>query len=622
MNTRTTFILLLLFFAGLLAVWWLDYHKIPTQSQRQRLAGVVLPELAEVAPGEIKRIEVLGDPKGKIAFERRDAGHWQMVEPVVALANQSLLETLLRNLRGLRSVPGAETLKAAPNTFVVGQPERTLRLFEADSQKPVVTLELGKKIESRRYVRNAAGQGIEVVDAKLLGALELPPVDWREKALFTLSTFEVDGLAISGAGRDMQAQRIEGRWRLVRPYKALLEPGKVEGVMAALASLRVAGGAQGFVADEVRDFSPYGLDQPRLRFELDPEPSAGKPQVVEIGKDVPGAPGKAYARRADQNDVVLVETKMILDLGSDPQVLRSQRIAELDFDLIYCVQLLINGQQHLLGLGPEGWRVLEPSFGRADSTAVRELLGRLNDLKTSEFLDPAKTPKTELEKPWAVVKVWQHATKVPETAEPPTQAPKADPALTLVLGRYNVLGKAVYALADGAPTVLVLPDSLLQVLPNGPLGYRERTLLALSPNDIDRLTVERDGKVFEVRSGPSPGRFEQWKMTRPAAGPADTQTVAQLMVMLANLRADQLITDAPQDLARYGLDSPVISCTWSVPRPGMVPAKAPAAKQSPLAEWTLSVGKPVAGKQGSHFARLSGNPVVFTLSAVAIQLLS
>jgi hypothetical protein len=159
-------------------------------------------------------------------------------------------------------------------------------------------------------------------------------------------------------------------------------------------------------------------------------------------------------------------------------------------------------------------------------------------------------------------------------------------------------------------------------LPNGPLGYRERTLLALSPNDIDRLTIERDGKVFEVKSGPTPGRFEEWKMTKPAAGPADMQTVAQLAVMLANLRADQLITDAPQDSAQYGLDTPVLTCIWSTPQPGAPASKSAKAKASPPAEWTLTVGKPVSGKQGSHYARVSGNPLVFTLSPIAVQILN
>jgi hypothetical protein len=435
-----------------------------------------------------------------------------------------------------------------------------------------------------------------------------------------LSSFEVDGVGISGSGRNVGAKRVGGRWRLIRPYKALLDPGKMEGVLATLAGLRIAGGDKGFAADDVRDFAPFGLDAPRWTFELDPGPSpgAGKPQVVEIGKDVPDKPGHAYARRADQNDVVVVETKNLQDLGADPKVLRSQRIADLDTEMIPYIELQINGQEHALARGPDGWQVLRPSAGRADDAAVRDLLNHLNE-KIPEFLDPEKVPNADLEKPWAVIKVWQMERKEPGKTEPLTSLPKEEPTLTLRLGRVNLLGKVVYAQTDNAPSVLLVPDSLLKVLPDGPLGYRDRSMLALNPADVTGLTVHRDGKTFEVSGTSGPGHFEQWKMNKPVAGPADAATVAQLVVMLANLRAESLVAESPESLSRFGLDAPLLSATLASSRPAAV--NAAVGKGAPATEVTLSVGGPVPGKAGSHYARLSSSPIVFTIGPIAMQLL-
>jgi hypothetical protein len=621
MNIRNTVILMVLFFAGLAAVWYADYRKIPTAAERRRMLGVVVPELARTNPAEIKRVEILGHPKGRITFERGDNNRWQMIEPVDALADSAAVETLLRNLRGLRPVPGAETIKAKSSAFGLDHPERTVRVFGSDAKTPIATIDVGATIDSRRYVHDSNGEGAEVVDAKLLASVDLAAVDWREKGLFTLSTFEVDGIGISGSGRDLEAMRMEGRWRLVKPYHALLDPGKMEGVMATLGTMRAAG-PSAFVADDVHDFAPYGLDHPRLSFELDPEPSAGKKQVVEIGKDVPDSPGKAYARRADQNEVIAVDTKMVLDLGADPKALRSQRVAEVDSDLVSFVQMTINGEEHALVPAPEGWRVLKPSPGRADATAVRELLAALNDLQTSEFFDPEKTPNAGLEKPWAIVKVWERGSKEAETPEPPSEAPETAPMLTLRLGKHNAVARAVYALTDDCPTILILADKLLKNLPSGPLGYRERTLLAIGPNEVQRVSIERDGKTFEVQGGASPGRFEQWAMEKPSPGPADAQTVAQLVVFLANLRAETLVTDDPASLSQYGLDSPILTATWSTLRPAPAPSKSATKKAAPPHHWTLNVGKFVPAGGGARYAKLSDNPTIFTLGPIVLQLLA
>ena len=57
----------------------------------------------------------------------------------------------------------------------------------------------------------------------------------------------------------------------MRPLDAPADDEKVEGVVAELVALRVAEGDQGFVADDVKDFVPYGLDDTSaMKIELVP----------------------------------------------------------------------------------------------------------------------------------------------------------------------------------------------------------------------------------------------------------------------------------------------------------------------------------------------------------------
>ncbi len=61
---HTTFILLTLFFTGLIALWWADYADIPTAEERLKQKGLVLPALLDVRPADVRRLEIDRVPEG------------------------------------------------------------------------------------------------------------------------------------------------------------------------------------------------------------------------------------------------------------------------------------------------------------------------------------------------------------------------------------------------------------------------------------------------------------------------------------------------------------------------------------------------------------------------------
>src|SRR5205814_1175426 len=82
------------------------------------------------------------------------------------------------------------------------------------------------------------------------------------------------------------AVRDEGHWRLDRPFSAVADDDKVEGMVAELTSLRIATGRKGFVANDVKDkdTAKYGLDPPTMTIELRPAIGPGKLQTLLVGK--------------------------------------------------------------------------------------------------------------------------------------------------------------------------------------------------------------------------------------------------------------------------------------------------------------------------------------------------
>ena len=613
MISRTTLALLVLFFAGLIGLWWANRAGVPTALERERMAGVVLPGLLDVEPSTIRRVEIEGRGEGgPIVLERAegDGGPWRLTAPIRAAADQGQVEALVRQLIGLRPLAGTDAIDDPPGRFGLEEPDRTARLFGPGSAGPLAGLDLGKTIDDRRYVRRADGGPIRVVDARRLAALDLPAVDWRQKALFEVPSFEVEGLAFRRPDQTLEARRAGGHWQVVEPFRAPADDAKVDGLAAGLAALRVAGGASSYVADGVRDWSPFGLDQPALTISLDPDGDA-PPQVVEIGKEAPDVPGRTYARRADQDNVVLVDSKAVRDLDVAPRALRSRQVARLDPSRADRIAIRAGEVDHVLVLGADGWEVVAPSPGPADLKSVRDLLARVEEAQASEVLDPAGVDDAGLDPPMFSVAIWEGRGQAlaPGPAAP---APADEEPLVLEMGKALTLAKSVYVRLAGDSSILVVPDALLRVMPTGPLAFRNLNVLALGQDAIATIRIESEGRSITLQSSAARSP-DSWRMIAPFPGPVDPLVASRISVLLGNLRADRLVGDAsPGDLGRYGLDAPPLKATF-VERPSSGKAVPPT--------HTLLVGDAIGPKDESRYAKLADEPMVFTIPVLAYSLL-
>ena len=172
---RTTYILIGLFFASLLAIWGLEYAGVPTDRVRRLRESRILPELLDTPEMSIRKLTI---DRGQehLVFERRGqgTGRWQIVEPIDAAAEPSRLETLVRNLKELRRSLDSGSVSGPEAEFGLAPPEATLRLWGEPSatsdkpEQPIATLVLGKTIRGVRYVRPGQTGRIEVADSKLL----------------------------------------------------------------------------------------------------------------------------------------------------------------------------------------------------------------------------------------------------------------------------------------------------------------------------------------------------------------------------------------------------------------------------------------------------------------------
>ncbi len=178
---RSTHILLGLFFASLVGFWGLEYAGVRTEKERRLRETRVLPALLAVPEASIVQVAIDRGAE-HFVFKRRGptVGRWQMVEPTDAAAEPTRLETLVRNLKDLRTSIDSGKITGPAADYGLAPPAATIRVWANKSEdgksadQPIATLAVGKTVRNVRYVQADAADEIEAAESKLLTAIDLP----------------------------------------------------------------------------------------------------------------------------------------------------------------------------------------------------------------------------------------------------------------------------------------------------------------------------------------------------------------------------------------------------------------------------------------------------------------
>jgi hypothetical protein len=206
------------------------------------------------------------------------------------------------------------------------------------------------------------------------------------------------------------------------------------------------------------------------------------------------------------------------------------------------------------------------------------LLSSARDLRVEKFL-PEKP--TDLEK----YGLQPPRVKVTVTGEDGKDA-------TLMLGKPVTGEETVYAMRGGDDQLFTLRKLALQDLGKGVDQLRDKTLLSLKRDDIQRLAITSPAGAFELeRDG------ADWKATKPFQGKAKKEKLDSLLFALERVQGVRHVEEKPKDLARYGLDKPQAKVTiWLKGEP--TPRE-------------LAFGKQTSDK--NYFAKSTAQDAVFTV---------
>jgi hypothetical protein len=127
---------------------------------------------------------------------------------------------------------------------------------------------------------------------------------------------------------------------------------------------------------------------------------------------------------------------------------------------------------------------------------------------------------------------------------------------TLLLGDKDFSGADVYAIVDNQQKVSLMPLSLFTTA-NEPLNQmRDMNVLRLDSSDVSSFTLKNPSGDLAVTRDPKDST--QWDFTKPEKASADPDVVDGMLSALSNARISDIVSEKPDDLARYGLANPSI----------------------------------------------------------------
>ncbi len=234
----------------------------------------------------------------------------------------------------------------------------------------------------------------------------------------------------------------------------------------------------------------------------------------------------------------------------------------------------------------EGWAQTEPFVVAADGYAIRQLLVAAADLEYSRRISSEELgSETSLEQ---------------LGLDPPSASLEmisGDRSHRIDVGRRTVAGRG-WIRRPETNDLLVVGDALHErAVEEDARNWRSRQLFS-SGDEIDSVDiVNGDIRTTLLRDG------RLWKMSSPVETRGDQNGVDRLIAIIDRIEHDGFIVDSPEDLSKFGLESPVAELR---------------VRRGENVE-TLLIGSTSGLVSSDRFAMMKGVPTVIRLTEATLR---
>jgi hypothetical protein len=365
----------------------------------------------------------------------------------------------------------------------------------------------------------------------------------------------LEGIVIQNGDDKIELKRLEGKWRIEAPFKDQADSGAIESLLANLEDWQKQ---DTIPADEIEKdksrLDEFGLSKAKLRLKLQGKEA---PAEVIFGNDA-ALEGKMYVRLATTNDVFLVPQSVRNDIAKKPEEFRDKKLTDLATAQVTRALLKTAAGEMELEKKADHWEIVKPLRARGDDQKINDLLAQVTTARIEQFVaeDRGDLQPYGLAEPRGSITLFSASDKSAER----TDASRGEQGQMLQIGGVPEKAKdQVYVRFAARNAVYTLPKKIEEILALKPSDLRDRRLIRLDANILDRITIDAAGKDKTVLAR----KDETWTIASRDNQPANSAEVKRLLDLLQAEQVTQFVEDVASDLPKYGLDKPQLQLTFS-----------------------------------------------------------
>ncbi|MFL6589742.1 MAG: DUF4340 domain-containing protein [Chthoniobacterales bacterium] len=397
----------------------------------------------------------------------------------------------------------------------------------------------------------------------------------------------LEGVVIQNGDDRIELRKQGQKWRIEAPFKDQADHGVVDNLLADLDSWQKL---ESIPASEIEKnknrLDEYGLSKGKLKLKL---LGKGAPPEIIFGNDA-ALQGRMYVRVGEGGDVIIAAQSVRNDISKKPEDFRDKKLTDLTAAQITRALVKTAAGEMELEKKADHWEIVKPLKARGDDQKITDTFAQITTAQIQQFVaeDRGDLRPYGLAEPRGSVTLF--------TADDKT-------GQTLQIGGPAGTGEKdkdqVYVRFTSRNAVYTLPKKIEEILALKPADLRDRHLVRIDTNILDRVTIEAQGKGKTVLGR----KDENWTIASRNNQAANSAEVNRMLDMLKAEQVTKFVEDVASDLPKYGLDKPQLQVTFSSFASENTPEST--AGEHPFA--TIAFGK-IEGE--NVFARLGDEPFI------------
>ena len=355
---------------------------------------------------------------------------------------------------------------------------------------------------------------------------------------------KINGIVIQNGDEKIEMRRRDNRWRLETPIKDQTDSSLIENLLSDLENWQRDGtiSAKEIEADKNK-LTEYGLNKPKLRLKLIGQ---DRPPEILFGKDA-ALEGKMYVRFENSKETFVAGQSVKKDIDKKPEEFRDRKLTDLITAQVSRIILKTPAGEMELQKKGDHWEIVKPLRARGDDQKINDLIAQITTARIQQFVadDHGDLRPYGLAEPRGAITLFTQADK-PGQLMQIGGIPENEKDQTYV--RFALRG-----------FVYTVPKKIEEILNTKPDDLRDRHLVRIDTNVLDRITIEAPGKGKVVLAR----KDENWTITNRQNTPANSREIRRFIDTLQDERVTKFVEDVASNLAKYGLDKPQLQLTFS-----------------------------------------------------------